>query len=178
MPKRKIIKRDETKWVKQWKVPSESNPSKLYTVSMDTNGNYVCHCWPFLRSRTTCKHIEQVKAGIWGAVGDESAQPEPEIQFCYVQEVQPEYEADGKTIRLLKTPLLPIGNTHFQATLMFDLHRYGVAWPTLVKRYQLDKSWTPASVEVYLREHGGRMIYGDWVEGNGFDGFKVVSMPS
>lgn len=34
-------------WISQWRVPSESNPSKHYTVPLDESGAYHCHCWPF-----------------------------------------------------------------------------------------------------------------------------------
>ena len=81
MPKRKVT---EERWVKQWKVPSASNPAKSYTVSMDKDGNYACHCWPFLNSRVTSKHIEAVKGGAYPAI-NEALAPEPQIVFANVQ---------------------------------------------------------------------------------------------
>lgn len=49
------------KWVKQWDVPSHSNPKKKYVVSKADDGTFGCDCpvWKFRRQE--CKHIEQVK---------------------------------------------------------------------------------------------------------------------
>lgn len=53
------------KWQKTWEVPSESKPDKKYRVSRDWNGNYACHCWPYLKYHKThpnyqCKHIHEI----------------------------------------------------------------------------------------------------------------------
>ncbi len=46
------------KYLKQWNFPSKSNPSKTYTVSLKPDGEYICSCWPYLRTRQPCKHIK------------------------------------------------------------------------------------------------------------------------
>lgn len=58
---KKLKSRPETGWVKRWQVPSETSPGTVYTVAIDTNGNYGCSCpvWKF--SRKQCKHIERVR---------------------------------------------------------------------------------------------------------------------
>ena len=41
--------------------PSSSNPAKVYTVSVDENGELSCNCpaWTFKKGTTrTCKHVE------------------------------------------------------------------------------------------------------------------------
>jgi len=48
---------------KQWRIPSSSDKSKFYTVSLTTNDEYICHCWPFLRTRKECTHILLAKSG-------------------------------------------------------------------------------------------------------------------
>jgi len=49
------------RWVKQWDVPSHSNPDKLYKVSQAEDDTFGCDCpvWKF--RRLECKHIQQVK---------------------------------------------------------------------------------------------------------------------
>ena len=53
------------KWVKRWKVPSDSSDS-IYTVAVDYDGKFGCSCpqWKF-RRRTggDCKHIIRIKNG-------------------------------------------------------------------------------------------------------------------
>ena len=44
--------------------PSSSNPSKTYTVSVDSDGNLSCTCpaWVFKKQGArTCKHVEDVE---------------------------------------------------------------------------------------------------------------------
>ena len=48
---------------KQWKIPSSSEPDKTYTVSLTMDNQYVCHCWPFLRTRKECTHVFLAKSG-------------------------------------------------------------------------------------------------------------------
>jgi hypothetical protein len=51
------------KWIKQWKVASSSDPSKVYTISQDTEGGYGCSCKAWTLGRKECRHIREVKAG-------------------------------------------------------------------------------------------------------------------
>ena len=50
----------QNKYIKKWKVPSFSDPSKEYVVSLTTEGHFVCSCWAFLKTRKPCKHINSV----------------------------------------------------------------------------------------------------------------------
>jgi hypothetical protein len=163
-------RRKTTRWVKQWRVPSDSDPDKAYIVSLDADGRYACHCWPFLRTRAECKHIRHVLDGDVPAVG-EDAQPEPKIVLCDVREVTP-VRKGGQVIRL-KTPLVPFGEgdaSHFALTVLHDLARFGVRWATLRERYCLNKTLTRERVDDYIRAHG-RLIYGAWQEGQGYVGY-------
>lgn len=45
------------KYLKQWSYPSKSDPSKTYIVSLKQDGEYICSCWPYLKTRKPCKHI-------------------------------------------------------------------------------------------------------------------------
>jgi len=52
-------------YVKQWKVPSDSDPDKIYTVKEDTAGKLSCDCpiWIYnRRGDRTCKHTDHLKA--------------------------------------------------------------------------------------------------------------------
>lgn len=53
---------------KQWKIPSNSDPSKTYTVSLTMNDQYICHCWPFLKTRKECNHIILAKSGEFDSI--------------------------------------------------------------------------------------------------------------
>ena len=75
------------KWIKRWKVPSDSSDS-IYTVAVDYDGNFGCSCpqWKF-RRRTggDCKHIIRIKNGEIpikvSAAPSHSAFPEKKITF-------------------------------------------------------------------------------------------------
>lgn len=53
------------KFVKQVKVPSQTDPKKSYTVSFDAKGNASCSCkrWVSTSPRVDCKHIKSVQSG-------------------------------------------------------------------------------------------------------------------
>ena len=51
------------RYQRQWEFPSRSNPTKTYTVSLTMDGQYICHCWPYLNNRNQpCRHIHSVMA--------------------------------------------------------------------------------------------------------------------
>ena len=52
------------RWVKRWQVESASKPGTYHVVAQDAAGNWGCDCWPWKRTRQTCRHIEQVKQGL------------------------------------------------------------------------------------------------------------------
>lgn len=164
-----------SRWVRQWRVPSRSDPHKEpYTVSADHQGRFACSCprWKFARApKPDCDHIAQIKAGASTGDAAQMPAPEPNLEYCYVREVTP--VVVGGVITKVRTPLLPIGDDHFCLTLLYDLAQAGVRWPTLRERYRLPKSLTPSQVADYIRRHG-RKIYGPWAEGEGFRGFEIV----
>ena len=55
------------RYVHQWWVRSETDPTKEYKVSIDENGNYLCSCPAFkfrrgpIASKKPCKHILAVQ---------------------------------------------------------------------------------------------------------------------
>jgi len=50
-----------SRYVQQWKVRSERNPSKFYTVSLKHDGSYECSCPHWIYRHKECKHIRKVK---------------------------------------------------------------------------------------------------------------------
>ena len=169
----------EQKWLKQWSVPSESG-SKPYKVSLAMDGKtYVCHCWPFLRERTICKHIKKVLAGEVPEISADASTasgaglpPEPAIELCNVREVAPVMDSGSRIVKV-QTPLIPLGDTHFLLTVVHDLLKAGVRWPTLRERYRLLKDLTQADIEAYIYQNG-RKIYGPWQEERGYVGYEIV----
>ena len=50
-------------YLNQWTVPSDSNPSDSYTVSLTYDGKWQCSCkgWTMHVPRKDCKHIRRIK---------------------------------------------------------------------------------------------------------------------
>jgi hypothetical protein len=48
------------KWVDKWKIQSESNPEKFYTVSRAEDGSFGCSCPVWIFQKKTCKHIQSL----------------------------------------------------------------------------------------------------------------------
>ena len=187
MATKKNTQANAKKYEQQWDVPSDSDPASYYTVSLTREGEYVCHCWPFLRDRTKpCKHIRKVQAGEAAPRGPSTAPPpmrtppppttgvqEPRIVLCNVRGVTPVSNAAGTEVIEVKTPPIPAGNDHFLLTVLFDLLKNGVTWDTLRQRYQLPRDVTLTWVQEYIRDYG-RLTYGPWTDGIGFDGFTYI----
>ena len=64
----------KVRYQKQWKIPSNSNPDKTYTVSLTMDGKYICHCWPFLNTRKECNHIILAKSGHYDSIDPPNAE--------------------------------------------------------------------------------------------------------
>lgn len=52
------------KYLNQWSVPSNSDPSKSYTISLTYEGEFQCSCYGWTRHvpRKDCTHIKELKA--------------------------------------------------------------------------------------------------------------------
>lgn len=150
------------RWVKKWKIPGSKG--NVWTVAIDKDGNYGCSCplWKF--KRIQCHHIEAVKAGR----GDEVK--EPEIGFAHVREVT---LRNGKIL----VPLTPIGDTHFAATIAFDLMRLGVPSGTIKRYNEIAERNSMKKIREYI-EARGRRIYGPDIDPmtNQFRGFEIVPL--
>ena len=187
--KSNVTKANAKQYEQQWDVPSDSDPAAYYTVSLTREGEYVCHCWPFLRDRTKpCKHIRKVQAGEAAPRGQApmtnqpAARPqpqsdhdarEPRMVLCNVRGVTPVSNAAGTEVIEVKTPPIPAGNDHFLLTVLFDLFKQGVTWDTLRQRYHLPRDVTLTWMQEYIRDYG-RLTYGPWTDGVGFDGFTYI----
>lgn len=172
MATKKNTQANAKKYEQQWNVPSDSDPSAYYTVSLTREGEYVCHCWPFLRDRTKpCKHIRKVEAGEATPRGQtatlQRATPRPQPQFdhdareprivvCNVRAVTPVSDADGTEVIELKTPHVNGSNDHLLMTILFDLTQYGVTWDTLRQRYHLPGDLTLTWVQQYIHDYASR----------------------
>jgi len=150
-----------------WEFPSSSNPNKKYKVSRrKVDGLLVCSCPKFIFQRVPvekkkpCKHILEVLGGNVQPVGA-IQKPAPQIVLYNIQEVTPVMDAAGNVIEV-KTPLIPAGNdnfaTHFQATLIYDLLRYGVPYSQIRERYGLARVNSAKDIVRYVRANG-RMVY-------------------
>jgi hypothetical protein len=181
MPKQ-TTKSNAKRYEQQWDVPSESDRSTYYTVSLTQEGQLICSCWPFLRNRQPCKHIRQVQSGQIAARGQPVAAPPANVAPVAVHElrlvlanvrcVTPVAEKADAVITSVKVPEIPRGNEHFLLTVLYDLARLGVNWPTLVARYRLSSDLTAEWVENYITEYG-RLIYGP-LQGGKFEGWEYL----
>ena len=138
-------------YVNQWEFPSKSNPDKKYKVSLTEDGKYICGCWPFLRNRDQpCSHIQAV---INGQVDPITGTPfEKEIVLAAVPQVM------LKGTCQVYTPLIPIDDTHFQATVLFDLLRAGISWATLRQRYGLAQKNPKDHIIAYIEQRGRKVV--------------------
>lgn len=180
-------------WKQQWRVPSDSNPTQAYTVSLKQDGSYACACarWKFARApKPDCHHIEQVKGGNFDDPEAPSDAPEPDtpappqvrVVLCHVRGVTPVVDSGGRVTEV-HTPLIPFGDPYFTLTVVYDLLKAGVSWATVNKRYHLrEMRLTRSQVEDYVRRYG-RKLYGplNKTSGNypvevpqGYEGFEIV----
>ena len=161
------------KWIRRWDVPSESDPEKSYVVAQDVDGDYGCSCpaWRF-RGRRECRHIEAVKNGEHPERSEPKKQ-EPEFVLANVRGVTPVMGDRGEKGGKVLVPLIPIGDTHFQATVVYDLERVGFSWSYIKNRYDIARMNRKKAIREYVETYG-RKIYGPWVGGSGFQGFEIV----
>lgn len=151
----------------QWSVPSETDDTKVYKVSLTKEGEYKCSCPRWIFKREQCKHIIRVKNG-------EIDEPISNLVIVLYNCEQVEL-GKGKKKGEIHFPLIPIGDSHFLLTLLYDATKYGVPWSILRERYDLPSSLKRSDVENYIERHG-RKIYGDWVKGKGHQGFKIIQI--
>lgn len=52
------------RYKRQWEVASFSDTGKVYKVSEDMQGNFVCSCPHHIFRKVECKHIRMIKARI------------------------------------------------------------------------------------------------------------------
>ncbi len=186
MTKKQYSKANGKTYERQWDVPSDSDPSSYYTVSLTQEGDYVCHCWPFLRDRTKpCKHIRKVQAGQIAPRGQPLAGPsaaarvapaitvsELRLTLANVRCVTLVVKKADAAISEVQVPQLPSNNEHFLLTVLYDLLQLGVAWPALQKRYREARDLSPEWVTQYITEYG-RLIYGPPRDGR-FQGVEYI----
>jgi len=59
-------------YANKWNVRSHSDPSKSYMVSLTDDGQYECSCPQWIYRRKECKHIQQIKGSLAGAIAKPS----------------------------------------------------------------------------------------------------------
>ena len=151
-------------WIEKYEVPKSKGDGNWIVSKSDTE-QWGCSCpvWKFKRQE--CKHIRAVKDGTF----ENKNERIPKILLANVEQVSKEEE----TILL---PLMPFGDTHFEATLCYDLYAAGAPWWWVRKRYRLARENNKEAITNYVRIHG-RKTYGPW---NGktkrHDGFKITHL--
>ncbi len=53
--------KDKESGVKEWKIPSSSDKSKVYIVTRRGDGSFACTCPHFVYRKKVCKHISQLQ---------------------------------------------------------------------------------------------------------------------
>jgi hypothetical protein len=138
------------RYIKKWKVRSQSNPNKFYTVSLTEKGEYECSCPEWIYRRRKCHHIAIVENN-----GGEEEPLQIEVVPGNVYEVTVKIE-NGKKVILY--PLLPLERPetlHFAATIAYDLMKAGVSWSQVSKMYGF--KCRKEDIINFIEEHG-RMI--------------------
>lgn len=98
----------------------------------------------------------------------------PVIPCGAVRGVCPQIGADGHTVEQLLVPPIPLGDTHFMVTVLYDLLRFGVPWAALRERYRLPARLTRQMIVDYIFTCG-RKIYGGYEAGRGYVGYTVLT---
>ena len=137
----------------QYLVPSASG-GKDHKVSHYPDDSWACDCWPWRKSRQDCGHIEDARTGggkqIYPTLIEGEPRKIPTIVPANVEQVT----INGAEIY---TPLIPIGDTWFQATLVYDLLRAGLPWSKIRERYDIAKRNSKVAIEDYIFAHGRRI---------------------
>jgi len=131
------------KWIKRFKVKSSSG-NGYYIVAIDKEGNYGCSCpvWKFRRQE--CHHIRLIK--LFGGSEEETIK-KPEYVLAKVLEPK---LIDGKIL----CPLIPIGDTHMEATIDAFLMKYGYSFSEVKEIRHLPNSWTKKAILDYIERYG------------------------
>ena len=137
------------KWIKKWKVPSNSNPNKIYTVSQADDGTYGCSCPHWCFRRQECSHIAYIKI----TQPEPNSEPKKRPEIVPANVLKPTYNENEN---ILMMPLIPLDprSTHITATICFVALKYGYSITELRERYGLPQSWTKKAIIRYIEEHG------------------------
>ena len=157
-----------TTWVQRWQIPGSNGST--WTVARKRDGSFGCSCpaWKFAKApKPDCHHILQVKAN----PSDQKEIRPPEVILAMVRGCIPKVREDG-SIEAVLTPLIPIGDAHFTATVAYDLAKAGVPMAYIRDRYLFGNSFK--TVKAYI-EHHGRKIYGPRTIRGGFEGFEILA---
>lgn len=145
-------------WSQSFEVPSTSGLG-TYTVSRDTTGRYACSCPHWIYRRQVCKHIRAIQT---------QARTEPAhhardlpIPTCLPANVTSVTTGDDKSVLV---PLIPIGHSHFLATVIVDLLIHRISFATIQRHYHLPAATTRQNYLDHVLAHG-RFIYAERDEG-------------
>lgn len=135
------------KWVKKWKVKSESS-NREYVVSLSDEDTWGCSCPAWKFNRIECKHIIRVK------LNPDLYEPENPVE-------KPEYilaMVDKPTFKKkenkLLIPLIRIEPYDYkmEALICYDMARYGYLWKEIKEIRNLNPIWTLTKVKEIVRE--------------------------
>ena len=133
------------KWIKKWKVKSESGNGN-YVVSLSDQNEWGCSCpaWKFRMQE--CKHIIRVKLNPERYEEIEEQLSRPAYVLARVE--KPTY--DKKNNRLL-IPLIRIEpyDVHMEAFICYTMVKYGYKWKEVVEIRHLNPVWTLKKVKEY-----------------------------
>ncbi len=134
------------RWIKQVKI--QGSASEPYTVSLGDDGTYGCSCpvWKFRREE--CKHISEVKA-LGGIDAMTTGKEKPDYVLANV--LKPTFkEKENK----LYIPLVPIGDTNWEATVCAFMLKHGYSIADLRRIRHIPKEWTAQAILDHVRIHG------------------------
>ena len=133
----------DDKWIKRFKVQSSSGNGD-YIVGIDKEGNYGCSCpvWKFRRQE--CHHIKQIKL-LGGSEVETISKPE----YVLAKVFEPKLK-EGKIL----CPLIPIGDTHMEATIDVFLMKYGYSFSEIRELRHIPNQWTKLVVLNYIEKYG------------------------
>jgi len=132
------------KWIKKWKV--DGSNGNVWTVAIDTEGNYGCSCplWKF--KRLECHHILRIKEN-----GGREYKEKEKPKYILAKVKKPIYKKESNTLLI---PLVRVGDIRMEATVCYNLLKYGYTMGEVRRLRDIPNSWTAKAIVEHIKQYG------------------------
>jgi len=141
-----MVRYRKEKWRKSWNVPKSTGDGH-WVVSISWKNEWACSCPVWIYRRQVCHHIRQIQ------MLNQNEMPRPEYVLAACHKVIYKPEEDK-----LYVPLVRIGDTGMEATICYNLLKYGYSWGEVKEiRHNIPKDWTASKVMEYVEIFGEKV---------------------